>query len=96
MSSCHFETNAQRPGQARLLSVTSFRSRDFVLASVFVLEVMVDLQPYRFGRWHVPNREDNEDDQSSYEPLNLENHGIVSKQWQFWCHGLEVLIQRLS
>ena len=32
----HFETNAQRPGRARPLSVTSCWSRDFVLASVFV------------------------------------------------------------
>ena len=46
IGSRHFETNAQRPGRAKPLSVTS---RDFVLASVFqVLEVMVDLQPYRF------------------------------------------------
>ena len=44
ISSRHFETKAQRPGRARPLSVTSFRPRDFVLASVFVLEVMADLQ----------------------------------------------------
>ena len=36
IGSRHFETNAQRPGQARPLSVTSCCSRDFVLASVFV------------------------------------------------------------
>ena len=56
----HFETNAQRPGRARPLRVTSFRSRDFVLASVFVLEVMADLQPYRFEPEHVSNPEDSE------------------------------------
>ena len=44
----HFETNTQRPGRAKPLSVTSCRSRDFVLARVFVLEVLADLQPYRF------------------------------------------------
>ena len=43
----HFETNAQRPGRARPLSMMSYCSRDFVLASVFVLEVMADLEPYR-------------------------------------------------
>ena len=38
----HFETNAQRPGRARPLSVTSCRSRDFVLARMFALKVMAD------------------------------------------------------
>ena len=36
----------------------SCHSRDFVLASVFVVEVMVDLQPYHFEPEHVPNPED--------------------------------------
>ena len=60
IDSRHFETNAQRPGQARPLSVTLCRSRDFVLASVFVLEVMVYLQLYSFVPEHVPNPEDSE------------------------------------
>ena len=47
---------------ARPLSVTSFRPRDFVLASVFVLEVMTDLQAYRFEPERVPNAEDSENE----------------------------------
>ena len=39
----HFETNAQWPARDRPLSVTSNRARDF---AVFILEVIVDLQPY--------------------------------------------------
>ena len=38
--------------------MTSFRPRDFVLASKFVLEVMTDLQAYRFEPERVPNAED--------------------------------------
>ena len=38
--------------------MTAFRSRDFVLASMFVLKVMADLQPYRFEPESVPNPED--------------------------------------
>ena len=34
--------------------------RDYVLASVFVLEVMADLQPYGFEPERVPNPEDSE------------------------------------
>ena len=45
---------------ARPLRVTSFRPRDFVLASVSVLEVMADRQPYRFEPERVPNAEDRE------------------------------------
>ena len=55
----HFETNAQRPGRARPLSVTSFCPRNFV----FVLEVMADLQPYRFKPERVPNPEDSENEE---------------------------------
>ena len=40
--------------------MTSCRSRDFVLERVFVLEVMADLQPYRFEPERVPNPEDSE------------------------------------
>ena len=38
----------------------SFRQRDFVLASVSVLEVMADLQPYRLEPERVPYPEDSE------------------------------------
>ena len=49
---------------ARPLSVTSFRPRDFVLASVFVLEViMTDLQAYRFEPERVPYAEDSESEE---------------------------------
>ena len=40
--------------------MTTFRSSDFLLASVFILELMADLQPYRFEPEHVPNPEDSE------------------------------------
>ena len=40
--------------------MTSFRSRDFVLARVFVFEVMADHQPYSFEPERVPNSEDSE------------------------------------
>ena len=40
--------------------MTSFRPRDFSLLSVFVVEVMADLQPYRFEPERVPNAEDSE------------------------------------
>ena len=43
----HFETNAQWPGRAQRLKMTSFRARDFALSSVFILDVMADRQPYR-------------------------------------------------
>ena len=42
------------------LSVTSFRPRNFVQASVFVLEAMVDLQLSRFEPERVPNPEHSE------------------------------------
>ena len=45
---------------ARSLSETCFRHRHFVLASVSVLEVMADRQPYRFEPERVPNAEDRE------------------------------------
>ena len=38
--------------------MTSIRPRDFVLASVFVLEVMTDLQAHRFEPERVPYAED--------------------------------------
>ena len=47
-------------GLSRPLSVTSFRSRDFVLESVFVLEVMADHQSYCFEPQCVANSEDSE------------------------------------
>ena len=40
--------------------MTSFRSRDFVVASVLVLQVMADLQRYRLEPERVPNAEDSE------------------------------------
>ena len=43
--------------------MTSFRPRDFVLASVFVLEVMTDLQAYRFEPECVPNAEESENEE---------------------------------
>ena len=43
--------------------MTSFRPRDFVLARVFVLEVMTDLQAYRFEPERVPNAEDSENEE---------------------------------
>ena len=46
--------------------MTSCRSRDFVLERVFVLEVMADLQPYRFEPERVPNP----DSESEKEEVN--------------------------
>ena len=43
--------------------MTSFRPRDFVLARVVVLEVMTDLQPYRFEPESVANAEDSENEE---------------------------------
>ena len=43
--------------------MTSFRPRDFLLARVFVLEVMTDLQAYPFELERVPNAEDNENEE---------------------------------
>ena len=43
--------------------MTSFRPRDFVMARVFVLEVMTDLQAYRFEPGRVPNAEDSENEE---------------------------------
>ena len=56
--------------------MTSCRSRDFVLERVFVLEVMADLQPYRFEPERVPNPEDSE---SENEEVNDRLEGT------FWC-----------
>ena len=56
--------------------MTSCRSRDFILERVFVLEVMADLQPYRFERERVPNPEDSE---SENEEVNDRLEGT------FWC-----------
>ena len=41
----------------------SFGPRDFVLARVFVLEVMTDLPAYRFEPERVPNAEDRENEE---------------------------------
>ena len=76
IDSRHFETNTQRPGRARPLSVTSFCPRDFVMERVFVLEVMADLQPYCFEPEHVPNPEDSE---SENKEVNNRLEGT------FWC-----------
>ena len=43
--------------------MTSFHPRDFVLAGVFVLEVMTDLQAYRFEPECVSNAEDSENEE---------------------------------
>ena len=43
--------------------MTSFPPRDFVLARVFVREVMTDLQAYRFEPQRVPNAEDSENEE---------------------------------
>ena len=59
----HFERNPQGPSRARPLSVTSSLPRDFVLGSACLLEVMVDLQPYRFEPERVPNTEDSENEE---------------------------------
>ena len=40
--------------------MTSFRPRNFVPVSVFVLEAMADLQLYRFEPERVPNPEHSE------------------------------------
>ena len=56
--------------------MTSFRPRDFVLESVFVLELMADLQPYRFEPERVPNAEDSES----------ENEKVSDRlESTFWC-----------
>ena len=52
--------------------MTSFRPRDFVLASVFVMEVIAD----RFEPERVPNAEDSE---SENEEVNDRLEGT------FWC-----------
>ena len=56
--------------------MSSFCPRDFVLASVFVLEVMADLQPYRFEPKRVPYPEDSE---SENQEVNDRLEGT------FWC-----------
>ena len=77
VGSRHFGTNAQRPGRARPLSVTSFHARDFAL-SVFILEVMADLQPYRFEQERVPYPEDSESE-------NEEVNDRLDLEGTFWC-----------
>ena len=74
----HFETNAQRPGWARPLSVISSCSwKRFCLGKhVCILEVMADLQPYRFEPERVPNPEDCK---SENEEVNNRLEGT------FWC-----------
>ena len=54
----------------------SFRPRDVALASVFVLEVLADLQRCRFEPERVPNAEDRE---SENEEVNDRLEGT------FWC-----------
>ena len=81
----HFETNAQRPGRARPLSVTSCRSRDFVLERVFVLEVMADLQPYHFEPERVPNPEDRE--KRKRRSKRLVRRYILVYLWEMWNHS---------
>ena len=54
----------------------SFRPTDVVLASKFVLEVMADLQRYRFEPERDPNAEDRE---SENEEVNDRSEGT------FWC-----------
>ena len=56
--------------------MTSFRPRDLFVASVFVLEVTADLQPYCFEPERVPNPEDSE---SENEEVNDRLEG------PFWC-----------
>ena len=43
--------------------MTSFHPRDFVLASVFVLDVMTDVEAYRFEPERVPNAKDSENEE---------------------------------
>ena len=45
--------------------MTSFRPRDFVLARVFVLEVMPDLQADQFEPERVRNAEDSENEEAN-------------------------------
>jgi len=45
------------------LGVASFRPGDFVMARVFVLEVVADLRAYRFEPGRVPNAEDGENEE---------------------------------
>ena len=47
--------------------MTSFRPRDFVVASVLVLQVMADLQRNRFEPERVPNAEDSESENDRFE-----------------------------
>ena len=56
--------------------MTSCRSRDFVLARVLILEVMADLQPYRFEPELVANPENSE---NKNEEVNDRLEGT------FWC-----------
>ena len=56
--------------------MTSFRPRVVLLASVFVLVVMADLQRYRFEPERAPNAEDSE---SENEEVNDRLEGT------FWC-----------
>ena len=54
--------------------MTSFRLGDFGLGSVFVHEVLDDLQPYSFEPERIPNAEDSEN-----EEVNNRLEGT------FWC-----------
>jgi len=74
IDTCHFETNTQRPGRARPLSVTSCCPRHLSWQACLVLEDMVDIQPFRFKPERVPNPED-----SGNEEVNDRSQGT------FWC-----------
>ena len=56
--------------------MTLCRSRVFVLARVFTLKVMADIQPYRFEPERAPNPENSE---SEIEEVNDRLEGT------FWC-----------
>ena len=60
--------------------MTSFRPRDFVLARVFVLEVMTDLEAYRFEPERVPNAEDSENEE-------VNDHLIAVTNFYRFCIG---------
>ena len=64
--------------------MTSCRSRDFVLVSLFVLEVKADVQPYCFGPERVPEPEDSE---SENEEINDRLEGT----FQCTCERCEIM-----
>ena len=64
---------------ARPLGLTSFRSREFVPASVFVLEVMAELQPYCFEPECVPNAEESESESENESESESENEEVSDR-----------------